>query len=116
RTSLVSGIGQTLSDTSKVSILATFDYFEQDPIQSADRSYSFILDHNKFGSFFPFESGFVPAGNFADAFGNSYAVCPGTKGPTITADDFVIGGQNFYNETPFLQLLPREQRYGGYFK
>ena len=52
RTSLVGGIAKKLSETARFSIVAAFDYFEQDPIQSADRSYSFILDHQKFGSFF----------------------------------------------------------------
>jgi iron complex outermembrane recepter protein len=116
RTSLVGGIAKDLSDTSKFSILATFDYYEEAPIESADRSYSFLLDHNKFGPFFPFLSSFAPAGNFTDASGNSYAVLPGTKGPTISASDFNFGTQNTYNVTPFDQLLPREQRYGGYVK
>ena len=54
--------------------------------------------------------------------GNLYAVIPGTKGPQISASDFSIDGsqsgipQNLYNETPFQELLPREQRYGGYVK
>lgn len=117
RTSLVGGITQNLSDTSKFSVVATFDYFEQDPIQSADRSYSFLLDHNKFGPFNSFLSGRAPAGNFSDASGNSYSVIPGTKGPAITAGDFIINGpQNTYSVTPFDQILPREQRYGGYIK
>lgn len=117
RTSLVGGIAKNLSETSKFSILATFDYFEQDPIQSADRSYSFLVDHSKFGAFNPFLSFNAPAGNFSDALGNSYSVIPGTRGPAITADDFNVNGPpNTYNVTPFDQLLPREQRYGGYIK
>jgi iron complex outermembrane receptor protein len=123
RTSLVGGIAKKLSETAGFSILAVFDYFEQDPIQSVDRSYSFILDHQKFGSFFDFSSTNAPAGNFTDAAGNLYAVIPGTKGPQISASDFSIvpapnsgNPQNLYNETPFQELLPREQRYGGYVK
>ena len=67
RTSLVGGIAKKLSETARFSIVAAFDYFEQDPIQSADRSYSFLLDHQKFGSFFDFSSTNAPAGNFTDA-------------------------------------------------
>jgi iron complex outermembrane receptor protein len=116
-TSLVGGISKKLSETAHFSILTAFDYFEQDPIQRVDRSYSFILDHQKFGSFFDFSSTFAPAGNFTDAAGNLYAVIPGTKGPQISASDFSINGiQNLYNPTPFQELLPREQRYGGYVK
>jgi hypothetical protein len=44
-------LAKNLSETSKFNVLPAFDYFEQDPIQSANRSYSFILDHNKFGHF-----------------------------------------------------------------
>jgi iron complex outermembrane receptor protein len=118
RTSLVGGLSKNLSETSRFNILATFDYFEQDPIQSANRSYSFIPDHNKFGQFFDFSSIIgAPAGNFFDALGNSYAVAPGTTGPAITANDFSVNGfQNPYNIAPFTNLLSREQRYGGYVK
>jgi iron complex outermembrane receptor protein len=117
RASLVGGISKNLSDTSRFNILATFDYFEQDPIHSPDRSYSFIVDHHKFGPFFNFSSGSAPAGNFSDATGNSYAVVPGTTGPAITADDFSVNGfHNLSNVGPFINLLSREQRYGGYVK
>ena len=123
RSWFVGGISKKLSETAHFSIVTAFDYFEQDPIQSLDRSYSFILDHQKFGSFFNFSSTNAPAGNFTDAAGNLYAVIPGTKGPQISTSDFSIvpapnNGfpQNLYNETPFQELLPREQRYGGYVK
>ena len=106
RTSLVGGFAKDLSETSRFNVLATFDYFEQDPIQSANRSYSLILDHNKFGPFFDFTSGSsAPAGNFMDAAGNSYAVLPGTTGPAITANDFSVNGvQNPFNIAPFTNL------------
>ena len=114
---LVGGLAEKLSETAKLSVVAAFDYFEQDPIESADRSYSHILDHQKFGQFADQSSFFSPAGNFVDAMGNLYAVLPGTKGPAISASDFNINGDpNLYNETAFQQLLPREQRYGGYVK
>jgi iron complex outermembrane recepter protein len=117
RASLVGGISKNLSDTSRFNILATFDYFEQDPIHSPDRSYSFIVDRHKFGPFFNFSSGSAPAGNFSDATGNSYAVVPGTTGPAITADDFSVNGfHNLSNVGPFINLLSREQHYGGYVK
>jgi iron complex outermembrane recepter protein len=114
---LVSGLAEKLSETAKFSVVAAFDYFEQDPIESSDRSYSHILDHQKFGQYTDQSSFFSPAGNFVDAPGNLYALIPGTKGPEISGSDFVINGNpNLYNETQFQQLLPREQRYGGYVK
>ena len=47
---------------------------------------------------------------------------PGTKGPEISTKRFQYSidnpnlDLNIFNETPFQQLLPREQRYGGYVK
>jgi iron complex outermembrane receptor protein len=119
---LVSGLAEKLSDTAKLSVIAAFDYFEQDPIESSDRSYSHILDHQKFGQFTDQSSPFAPAGNFLDPSGNLIAVIPVTKGPVISTGDFNTSIENpnlnfnLYNETPFQQLLPREQRYGGYVK
>ena len=119
---LVSGLSEKLSETAKLSVVAAFDYFEQDPIESSNRSYSQILDHQKFGQFTDQSSPFSPAGNFLDPNGNLIAVIPGTKGPEISTGDFNTSIENpdlnfnLYNETPFQQLLPREQRYGGYVK
>jgi iron complex outermembrane receptor protein len=119
---LVSGLAEKLSETAKLSVIAAFDYFEEDPIESSDRSYSHILDHQKFGQFTDQSSPFAPAGNFLDPNGNLVAVIPGTKGPAITEGDFNTSIENpnlnlnTFNETPFQQLLPREQRYGGYVK
>jgi iron complex outermembrane recepter protein len=119
---LVSGLAEKLGETAKISVVAAFDYFEQDPIESSNRSYSHILDHQKFGQFTDQSSPFAPAGNFVDANFNLYAVIPGTKGPEISGSDFNTSIENpninlnLYNETPFQQLLPREQRYGGYIK
>jgi iron complex outermembrane recepter protein len=114
---LVSGLAEKLSETAKFSAVVAFDYFEQDPIESSNRSYSQILDHQKFGQFTDQSSFFSPAGNFLDPESNLIAVIPGTKGPEISGSDFIINGNpNLYNETQFQQLLPREQRYGGYVK
>jgi iron complex outermembrane recepter protein len=119
---LVSGLAEKLSETAKLSVVAAFDYFEQDPIESSGRSYSHILDHQKFGQFADQSSPFSPAGNFLDPNGNLIAVIPGTKGPEISTGDFNTSIENpnlnfnLFNETPFQQLLPREQRYGGYVK
>jgi iron complex outermembrane receptor protein len=118
---LVGGISQELSENSKLSMVAAFDYYEQGPIDSADRSYALIEDHQKFGSFFDNRSFRAPNGNFTDAAGNIYAVNPGVTGPKITPSDFTITPGtnplfNLFNFAPYGELLPRSQRYGGYLK
>jgi iron complex outermembrane receptor protein len=120
--SLVGGISQKLGESSKFSILAAFDYYEQSPIESLNRGYAAIMDHQKFGSYFDQRSHRAPNGNFTDAAGNLYTVNPGVTGPNITSSDFTVypatGDQisNRFNTAPYTELLPRSQRYGGYVK
>jgi len=113
----VSGINQNFSETSKVSIVASFDIFTQSPIMASDRGYSAFLAHSRYSPKYRDQPLFwSPQGIFADAAGNIFAVKPGTAGSNITADDFTINGtipQNF--NTKFQQELPRETRYGGNF-
>ncbi|MBV8586083.1 MAG: TonB-dependent receptor, partial [Verrucomicrobia bacterium] len=57
-------------------------------------------------------------GLFADNSGNLYLVNPGTKGPSISQNDFTLGttGVNSNNVVWNYQLEPREQRFGTYLK
>lgn len=120
--SLVSGIVQTLGESSRLSIVAAFDYYEQSPIAALDRWYSADTNHQKFGAYFDERSSFAPNGNFNDSAGNLYTVNPGVTGPTITKSDFTVypetGNQipNLFDSAPYNELLPRSQRYGGFLK
>ncbi|MGA8480180.1 MAG: TonB-dependent receptor [Chthoniobacterales bacterium] len=117
---LVAGVSQKLwNDDSKLSIIVTFDYDDTSPIDASDRWYSNNVDHTKYSSIFTDErSSRTPAGNFFGlTTGNSYALIPGTLGPTVTPADFVINGAlNHYQTIPGVQLIPREQRIATYDK
>jgi outer membrane receptor protein involved in Fe transport len=117
---LVAGVSQKLwSDDSKLSIVATFDYDDTSPIDASDRWYSNNVNHTKYSSIFQdLRSSRTPAGNFFGlTTGNSYALIPGTLGPTVTPADFVINdGLNHYQTVPGAQLIPREQRIATYDK
>jgi iron complex outermembrane recepter protein len=111
----VSGITQKFSDTSKLSIVASFDIYSQTPIEASDRAYSSFLQHSRYSPKYPDQANFwTPQGVFADAANNIYAVKPGTAGPNITQNDFLIN-DGFTNnfDTKFQQIVPRETRYGG---
>jgi iron complex outermembrane recepter protein len=115
--SLVGGLTQKLSDTSKVSIVAAIDYYTSGPIMQEDRAFT-TLQHSRFSPKYPDQPNFPPyAGQFSDAAGNFYQVIPGTKGPAITASDFTVNGPllNEFN-SQFYQLQPRESRLGGLVK
>jgi iron complex outermembrane recepter protein len=116
--SVVSGIVDHLSDTSKVSVLGAFDYYESSPIMMSARGYSSNLDHTPFGSYYNWDSIDSPYGNFFDANGNTYSVIPGTKGPNITKSNFypVNSPLNEYGSVADYQIDPREDRYGGLIK
>jgi iron complex outermembrane recepter protein len=117
---LVAGVSHKLwDDDSKLSILVTFDYDDTSPIDASSRWYSNNVNHTKYSSIFTDErSSRTPAGNFFGlTTGNSYALIPGTLGPTVTPADFVINGAlNHYQTVPGAQLIPREQRISTYDK
>jgi iron complex outermembrane receptor protein len=117
---LVAGISQKLwSDDSKLSIIATFDYDETTPIDASSRWYANNIIESRFGpTFRDLRSSRTPAGNFFGlTTGNSYALIPGTLGPTVTPADFVINGAlNHYQTIPGEQIIPREQRFATYDK
>ena len=59
----------------------------------------------------------APTGSFLGlASGTNYTVIPGSVGPFLNpATDFIVNGpSNRFNFVPGTQLLPREQRIGGY--
>ena len=115
--SAVTGLSEKLGENSKFSLLATFDYYDQSPVLSEDRTYSSELQHSKFGSYYDQAQTNSTAGYFGDAAGNTYTVIPGTRGPQITQNDFIINGpSNSLLTVKDTELIPREQRYGSYFK
>jgi len=112
-----SGLSHNFSETSKLTIVASFDAYTQTPIEASDRAYSAFLDHSRYSPKYRDQANFwSPQGIFNDAANNIYAVKPGTTGSNITANDFDINGNipsNF--NTKFQQELPRDTRYGGSF-
>lgn len=112
------GVVQQLSEHSKFSIVASFDFYDQSPIMSEDRWYSNILDHSLISPKYPPQPNFYsPLGNFVDSSGNLYVVRPGTTGPNITKSDFTINDGTPLNfSTQNQQITPRETRYGGTVK
>ena len=112
------GVAQQLSEHSKFSIVASFDFYDQSPIMSQDRWYSNILDHSVISPKYPPQPNFYsPLGNFIDSAGNLYVVKPGTTGPAIKQSDFTINGGTPLNfSTLYQQITPRETRYGGTVK
>ncbi len=114
--SLVGGVSHKFSDTSKLSILVAFDYYESSPIMSEDRGFA-NEQHSHLSPNYPDQPNVVPnAGSFFDAAGNQYTLIPGTRG-IATASDFIINGaSNSDFNLRFQQLVPRETRYGGLVK
>ena len=117
---LTSGISHSFNENSKFSIVGAFDFYENSPIDAKDRSYSSNLDHSIRGpDFFDLRSSHAPAGDFIGLNSeNKYTVIPGSVGPFLNpATDFIVNGtSNSFNFVPGSQLLPREQRIGGYVK
>jgi iron complex outermembrane receptor protein len=112
----------------KVSIVATFDYYDSSPIDSKDRSWSndsFFsrLSPGKYPNaaitFGPPNGSYQYTGPSTPTIptGTTFIVKPGTVGPAITQNDFNVNGTPgnvFIPEGEFLtQLLARERRYGG---
>ncbi len=112
----------------KVSIVATFDYYDSSPIDSKDRSWSndsrfSRLSPGKYPdaaiTFSPPNGGYQYIGPSTPTIptGTTFIVKLGTVGPAITQNDFNVNGtigNVFIPEGNFLtQLLARERRYGG---
>jgi iron complex outermembrane recepter protein len=112
----------------KVSLVATFDYYDSSPIDSSSRwwsndSFFSRLSPGKYPNaaitFTPPNGSYQYVGPSTPTIpsGTTFIVKPGTTGPNITQDDFVVNGTpgNVYiPEGNFItQLLGRERRYGG---
>jgi iron complex outermembrane recepter protein len=115
--SFVGGLTQKFSDTSKLSVIAAFDYYSAGPIMNSDRAntnpdYSLLSP-----KYPPHPVSPSTTGEFVDPSGNFYQVLPGTRGPFVTASDFAINQAPIpgFSE-PYLQIIPRETRLGGLVK
>jgi iron complex outermembrane receptor protein len=107
----------------KVSIVTTFDYYNQSPIQGVDRWWAYG-DRAKLATnypnqpvqFFAANGSYTVLGTGTAALpaGTTLVVKPGTTGPAITANDFLINAPIPQNYIPTdIELAAREVRYGG---
>jgi iron complex outermembrane receptor protein len=118
---LTSGWTQKFSDTSKVDVVASFDFYDQTPIEAVDRWNLSNLNHSLYSSKYPNNANFFsPTGSFFDPAGNlfgggEFSVIPGTKGSNITAADFMAGSPAPNDNNDWQQALARETRFGGTF-
>jgi iron complex outermembrane recepter protein len=116
--SLVAGVSHKLwSDDSKLSIVAAFDYFEQGPIDAADRPYSANPDHSVYSPRYPAIPFLFPTnGSFTGLnSGSAYQVARGTRpaNGVLTSGNIVPAPVNNNFSPNYWQILAREQRYGG---
>ena len=105
----------------KVSIVATFDYYESTPIDARDRGFSNDSEFSRLSpnyinqqvAFFPGNGSYI-----GETTGNIYIVKPGTTGVGgITQNSFIVNGTPSSARIPAgifeSQLAGRERRYGG---
>ena len=124
---LTAGISRKLSDTSSISVLAVFDFYDQSPVEAIDRSnealtYSRLSFRYPNAAVFPALTGEFTALKSSSkpggvAIGDFIQPNPGFNGVNPTAADFNINGavqQSFSIQG--LQVYPREQRVGGLVK
>ena len=112
----------------KVSVVATFDYYDQSPIDSMNRWWSNDSQFSRFSpgkykdesiTFTPGNGSYQYTGPSVPGIptGTTFIVKPGTVGPNITQNDFNVNGTAasvFIPEGSFItQLVGRERRYGG---
>ncbi len=120
------GITKKLSDTSNISVLAVFDFYDQSPVDAIDRSKE-ALNYSRYSFKYPNAPVFPGlTGQFTAlasspttgvAKGDFIQPKPGFNGVNPTASDFIINGapeQSFSIQG--LQVYPREQRLGGLVK
>ncbi|MGA7127588.1 MAG: TonB-dependent receptor, partial [Chthoniobacterales bacterium] len=112
-----SGWVQKLSDTSKISIVAAFDYYTQSPVDAVDRrdtTLNYSLFSPKYPGHFVFPS---LTGTFiGENTGNLYQTKNGFNGVNPTPADFNINTLDFGYSIDGLQVYPREDRLGGLVK
>jgi iron complex outermembrane receptor protein len=106
------GIVKQLSENSKLTLLAAFDYYQSSPIDAKDRGFSADVNHSKRGAdLSDLRSSTAPAGKFVGVTtGNVYNITPGTS--TLVLN----GPTESYNTVPGVQLSPREEKVGAFVK
>jgi iron complex outermembrane receptor protein len=105
----------------KVSVVATFDFYNSTPIDSRDRAFSNNAEFSRLSPNYPNQVvDFFPGnGSYIGlTSGNIYIVKPGTTGiGGITQNSFIVGGTPSQARIPTgifeTQLAGREKRYGG---
>jgi iron complex outermembrane receptor protein len=114
---LVGGLTQQFSDTSKLSIVAAFDYYTSSPIMQDDRALT-NLNHSVLSpGKYPDQPIYTSyAGVFNDAAGNIYQVKPGTTGSSVSKSNFLVNSTVNQYDDNYYQLQPRETRLGGLVK
>jgi outer membrane receptor protein involved in Fe transport len=121
RASLTGGIASKLwNDESKFSIISALDYYELDPIEASDRSFSSNPDHSSRG----YNNHNTFTGNRLQTIdpstGNFVLEHPKLNGIGVKPSDFTQGSSNsmirFNNFAPYINLISREQRIGDFTK
>jgi TonB-dependent Receptor Plug Domain len=107
----VGGLTQKFSDTSKLNVVASIDYYSQGPIMQQDRAFT-QLNHSLYSPNYPAFITAFPSytGHFTDTVtGINYQTVPGTRGPAanLSTNSFPDYNDKWY------QLQPRESRLGG---
>jgi iron complex outermembrane recepter protein len=112
-----SGWTQKLSDTSKISIVAAFDYYTQSPVEAVDRrdtNLNLSVESPNYPNHAVFPS---LTGTFIGLnTGNLYQTKNGFNGVSPTPADFNINSLTLGYSIDGLQVYPREDRLGGMVK
>jgi iron complex outermembrane recepter protein len=111
------GIIQKLSDTSKISLVAAFDYYTQSPVDAVDRRDT-NLNYSVFSPNYPNHPVFPSlTGTFiGQNTGNLYQTKNGFNGVNPTPADFNVNTLTNGYSIDGLQVYPREDRLGGLVK
>jgi iron complex outermembrane receptor protein len=117
RAQATSGFSLKPTADSKFSVVASLEYFENSPIDAADRGFSNVLDHGKFSSGYnnQFQDLFPTSGTYTGlTTGNSFFVPGGSKTSNIQlgSHPYDASERTVYNT----DLLAREQRFGAFVK
>ena len=121
--SFVGGLEKKFSDTSKLDLVAAFDFYTQSPINAVDRAFT-QENFMRLSFRYPNHGDFPPTtGQFADlTTGAFYQTNLGFNGVHPTPADFTGGFPGFAGYETFtssldgLQIYPRETRVGGLIK
>ena len=114
-TEFTAGLVQKLSDTSKISIVAAFDYYTQSPVDAVDRINT-DLNYTKLSPNYPGHPVFPSlTGQFVDNTTGTFFQTQ--QGSTGNPSKITIDGAGFNGfSIDGLQVYPREDRLGGLVK